>query len=87
MNDTTITKIQGYTVVALHRTVIVKFNDERIMLNTGGWQTRLTINRMNQISKDFNLGYKVYIKNGSVYVDYRNTLYYMAKQIITLNRK
>lgn len=49
----------GYTRVIYHSTVVVKFNDKRIILNTGGWKTATTKLRMNQTANQFQLGYTV----------------------------
>lgn len=61
-----------YTNVMLHETIIVKFNDDYIKLNTDGWKTATTKNRMNQTAQHFNLGFNVYQKNYTWYVDHNN---------------
>lgn len=41
---------EGYTNVVYHETAVVKFNAEKIILNSGGWRTNTTKLRMNQAS-------------------------------------
>ena len=40
-----------------------------ITLNSGGYRTATTKRRMNEVSKEDDLGFKVYQKNGDWYVD------------------
>ena len=61
----------GYTRVVYHFTCVVKFNQNKIILNSGGWHTQTTKNRMNQASNQYNLGYRVYQKDFTWYVDYK----------------
>jgi hypothetical protein len=56
--------------VYYHRTCIVSFNKTHIMLDTGGWWTVTTKLRMNQASNQFDLGFRVYQKEGVWYVSY-----------------
>jgi hypothetical protein len=57
-------------VLILHNTNIVIFNNDRILLNTGGFETALTIRRMNQASEEFGLGYHVFRRVGTLYCNY-----------------
>ena len=68
---TAIYENNGYIVVRYHATQVVKFNDHEIVLNSDGWQTHTTKNRMNQASNQFNLGFIVRQKdyNWHVYWD------------------
>ena len=50
----------GYTCIRYHSTEVVKFNDDEIILNSGGWQTVTTKLRMNQASNQFRLGFYVH---------------------------
>lgn len=54
----------GYTGVRLYSTDIVIFNDNVIKLNSGGWRTTTTKNRINQASEEFHLGLSVYQRKG-----------------------
>ncbi len=60
---TKVITLNGWTCVDYHATTVVKFNYEQITLNSGGWRTSTTKNRMNQISNQFDLGFYVYQKN------------------------
>ncbi len=62
---------EGYIVVRYHYTDIVKFNEREIILYSGGFETATTKRRMNQVSKTFNLGYKVYQRNWKWFVSYK----------------
>lgn len=53
-----------WTLVKLFDTFVVAFNEEWIVLNTGGWRTQTTKNRMNQASNQFKLGYQVRQEGG-----------------------
>lgn len=60
------------TRVTYHGTDVVIFDDEKIILNTGGWKTVTTKARMNLASQEFVLGYWVYRSKGLWYVVYNN---------------
>jgi len=60
-----------YTRVIYHNTPVVSYNQDKIILNSGGWMTATTKKRMNQVSDMFNLGYQVYQKDYSWYIDYK----------------
>ena len=49
---------------------LVKFNHEKIILNSNGWATATTKSRMNQTSNQFDLGYQVFQKDYAWYVDF-----------------
>ena len=88
-HKTTITKELGignedYMVVRYWNTDIVKFNNERIILNTGGWSTATTKLRMNQASNQFGLGYNVYQKNFNWFVEYQGKTIPFNMQRLTL---
>ena len=88
-HKTTITKELGigsedYMVVRYWNTDIVKFNNERIILNTGGWSTVTTKLRMNQASNQFGLGYNVYQKDFNWFVEYQGKTIPFNTQRLTL---
>ena len=62
----------GETVVRYHATNVVVFNKDKIVLNSGGWQTTTTKKRMNQASEAFDLGYSVYQDKWDWYVSLNN---------------
>ena len=68
---TTIRIENGYTYVKYHNTDVVKFNERKIILNSGGWLTKTTKNRMNQISNVYDFGYYVYQKNYKWFIDFK----------------
>jgi hypothetical protein len=45
--------------VRYHQTDVVMFDADYVVLNSGGWRTATTKLRMNQASRQFNLGYTV----------------------------
>lgn len=57
---TTVETADGVTRVRYHSTDVVTFNDDWIVLDTGGWTTYTTKTRMNQASNQFRLGYYVF---------------------------
>ena len=59
----------GYTQVIYHQTIVVKFNADSIVLNSGGWRTVITKLRMNQAAVQFGLSYGVFAKLGKWYVN------------------
>jgi len=65
----------GGFVVTLHETDIVKVDRfGRITLNSGGYRTQTTRNRMNQVSDEYALGFKVFQKNWEWYVEANGTV-------------
>lgn len=60
------------TLVQYHDTVVVRFDNKTVFLQTGGWFTATTKNRMNQASREFDLGYHVYQKGGRWFVEYKD---------------
>lgn len=67
---TSIYQSNGFTCVKYHATEVVKFNNEKIILNSGGWETATTKNRMNQASNQFGLNYHVFQRDFQWYVDF-----------------
>ena len=65
---------EGFTKVKLWDTIIVSFNTNQIILNTGGHWTQTTKNRMNQASKQFSLNYKISSINGQWFVTTESTI-------------
>lgn len=58
------------TVIKLYNTNVVTFNAHRIMLNTGGWKTVTTKQRMNQASDEYDLGFTVFQRQGMWFVSF-----------------
>lgn len=65
---TKIYESDGYTFVRYITTAVVKFNDDRIILNSGGWRTMTTKTRMNQAAYVYGLPYSVYQRGGRWFV-------------------
>lgn len=62
---TTISKgADGVTRVTYHSTNVVSFNEQYILLDTGGWQTYMTKTRMNQTANQFGLCFTVHQHKG-----------------------
>jgi hypothetical protein len=59
---------EGYTNVILYNTIIVKFDDDVIILNSGQWHTNTTKTRMNQCANQYGLDFKVYQDDFQWYV-------------------
>jgi hypothetical protein len=70
-HKTNVRQENGVTIIRYHKTDIIQFDDNRIVLDTGGWNTATTKSRMNQASNQFGLGYHVYQEDYSWYVDYK----------------
>lgn len=62
----------GWTRVVYHETAVVSFSlsGKGIVLDTGGYFTPTTKTRMNQASRQFDLGYHVFQKAGKWYADH-----------------
>lgn len=61
----------GTIAVRYHSTDVVMFNDKTITLDSGRWRTATTKTRMNQASNQFGLGYYVFQKDFSWFVEYK----------------
>ena len=66
-----IVELQGLTSVVYHSTAVVQFDSDKIILNSGGWETATTKSRMNQASHQYGLGFEVYQVDFTWYVDYK----------------
>jgi len=66
---TTVRKEGADIIVRYHDTDIVRFNQDYVWLNTGGWNTVTTKRRINQVSKRFDLGFRVYQKNHEWFIE------------------
>jgi len=74
---------EDFHVVAYRGTPVVRFNDEKIILNTGGWMTATTKSRMNEASRQYGLGYSVSQINYEWFVTYKGrTIPFMTDELI-----
>lgn len=69
--NTTVSTSDGFTKVTFHNTEVVKYNEDKIVLDSGGWMTATTKTRMNQASNQFGLGYRVFQKKGDWFVHHK----------------
>lgn len=76
----------NFHVVKYHATEVVKFNSDKIILNTGGWQSKTTKTRMNETSRNYDLGYSVSQEKYKWYVHYKNKKIPFEGDTLTLNR-
>lgn len=65
----------GSTVVTYHSTRIVVFNEEQITLTSGGYFTKTTKQRFNEVATVFNLGFQVWQVKGLWRIEYDNKTY------------
>jgi len=72
--NTTITKGNEKTKVTLYETDVISWDAKNIKLNSGGWRTQTTKNRINQASNEYGLGIKVYQFQGIWYVKNNNSI-------------
>jgi len=70
-HKTSILTENGITKIIYHSTCVVSFNHEMVQLNSNGWQTATTKTRMNQASNQFDLGFTVYQKDFTWFVEYQ----------------
>lgn len=66
----------------LYNTPIVIVRHKEIELNTGGHFTLTTKRRMNQISKEFSLGYHVIQKKGDWHVTFRGKTFLLVGSVV-----
>lgn len=77
----------GKTRVVFYETAVVVFDEDEILLNTGGWWTVTTRVRMNQASRHFDLGYLVFTKAGKWYVEWAGKREPFSTEQVRLDRK
>ena len=73
-------------VITYWSTPVVKFDSQKIILNTGGWKTTTTKARMNQASNQYNLGYQVAQKAFKWFVIFKGKKIEFTGDTITLER-
>lgn len=74
------------TLVIYHNTAVVTFSNQHIILKTGGYLTSTTKTRMNQASRQFNLGYQVYQKDFEWFVKFGQFTYSFKNGVCILDR-
>lgn len=86
MYATTISDRNGNTCITYHGTTIVEFDRECIILRTGGYKSVTTKRKMNQASRQFNLGYGVFQKSFTWYVEFNGKKIHFVGNTMTLER-
>ncbi len=76
----------GSTIVIYRNTEIVIFTDVSITLNNGGHLTKTTKTRMNQVSREFNLDYRVYQCQYRWYIKHKGENILFQGHSVTLKR-
>ena len=72
--------------VIYHSTAIVKWDNTKIILNTGGYRTVTTKKKMIQTSRQFDLGYSVFQKDFDWFIDFKGEVIPFDSNTITLER-
>lgn len=83
---TRITNVHGTIHVQYHDTDVVVFDDETIILDTGGWETVTTKARMNQTANQYDLGFHVYQKDFLWFVQTEAGIFPFATDTLTIDR-
>lgn len=76
----------GMTRIIYHNTAVVSFDNDKIVLNTGGYKTSTTKTRMNQAANQFRLGFSVIQKDFDWYVTYNGEKIPFTGSTLTLER-
>ena len=74
----------GLTRVVYHSTPVVTWGKGVITLRTEGWFTSTTKTRMNQASRQFNLGFSVFQKDRKWFAEYRGKIVPFAGDTLQL---
>ncbi len=77
----------GEVVVFYYKTAIVIVDKDTIVLNTGGWLTTTTRARMNFVSRELELGYRVFQKQKQVFIEYADQTQPCEKDKVEWNRQ
>ena len=84
---TTIFTDDNITYVVYHKTAVVKYTNDKIVLNSGGWETKTTKDRMNQTAEEHMLDYMVYQKNYEWFVKVGDKVYPFEDKMILKSDK
>jgi hypothetical protein len=77
---------EGFTNIIYHNTAVVRYNEEKIILDSGGYYTNTTKTRMNQAANQFRLGFEVYQKNFDWFVKFAGKILPFGDKL-TLQRR
>ena len=84
MKNHSVYKKDDTLIVRIYETEIVKFDNDTIKLNNGGYYTATTKSEMNKASEQFNLGFKVFQKDYTWYCKYENKFFSFTGNRLTL---
>lgn len=73
--------------VVYYETPIVAFDEKEIVLNTGGYWTRSTQSRMNWVSREYDLDYRIQAKGDKWIVIYQDQEQPFTDEVIRIKRK
>jgi hypothetical protein len=76
----------GRIMVKLYDTDVVEFDDDVIILRTGGFKTLLTLSIMNKASIQFGLDFHVHMKDKIFYVIYEDQIHKFENEV-TVSRQ
>ena len=77
----------NFTKVIYHSTKVVEFNRDTIVLNSGGYETKTTKDRMNQTAKEYYLDYAVFQFDFEWFVKVGNKVYPFEDKMILKSDK
>ena len=77
----------NFTKVIYHSTKVVEFNRDTIVLNSGGYRTKTTKDRMNQTASEYMLDYAVFQFDFDWYVKVGNKVYPFEDKMILKSDK
>jgi len=72
----------GFTCVKYWDTIVLKFNESEIILNSDGYKTATTKTRMNEASNEFNLGLRVYQDKSVWYIEFKGEVLRFEDNIV-----
>lgn len=75
-----------WTCIKYHDTEIVKFSKSVIRLDIGGRKTNTTKKRMNQASEEFGLGFGIFQRAKTWYVDFKGKEYEFEEDVFLMTR-
>jgi len=86
LGNTKIRNENQNTIITFHYTDILTFNNEKIIINHGGFTTKTTKERLNLFSKENNLGFSIHQENYSWIITYKGEKIPMIDKSIELRR-
>ena len=84
--NTIVKNENGKMSVSLYDTEILKNGKSKLKLNNGGYVTKTTVTRMNQISDEYNLGVHVYIAKREMFARYNDEILEFKGDKLTIEK-